>query len=58
MFLLLLESRTGGFTYHEKIPAISTIQINPVEDDEIIIDTVKIESAHLDVCPITVVMPY
>lgn len=43
------ESKTGGFTFHEKTPMISATQVNPVEDSELTIELATVEKTKT--CP-------
>ena len=46
---VLIESLSGGFTYHEKTPMISASQINPAQDNNLALEIAVVESA--ETCP-------
>lgn len=46
---LYAESKTDGFTFHEKTPTISATQINPAKDSDLSIELATVENA--EACP-------
>ena len=44
-----LESKSGGFTFHEKTPTISASQINPVQDNNLLLELALVSSVEM--CP-------
>ena len=47
----LIESRSGGFTFHEKTPRISASQVNPAQDNSLVLELAMVASAESDMCP-------
>ena len=43
--MLYAESKTGGFTFHQKTPMISAAQANPTEGSEQTIELATVENA-------------
>ena len=48
LFFICAATKTGGFTYHEKTPLITSHQINPAEheDDEVFLETANVETIN------------